>query len=50
MSIDRIVTKINTIINATNLDAEEQKFTALVYAVVTDLDLDGLSRVTANRW
>lgn len=50
MSIERIVSKINIIINATNFDAEEQKFTALVYAVVTDLDLDGLSRVTCNKW
>lgn len=50
MTVDRIVNKINTIINAKNSDIEEQKFTGLLYAFVTDLDLDGLSRVTINKW
>lgn len=50
MSIERIVAKINTIMNSKNLSADELKFTVLVFAVVTELDLDGLSRVVVNRW
>lgn len=50
MSVRHVLDKAKTITESVNLNPEDQKFTALIFAMVTQFDLDGLSRVVTTRW
>ncbi|KAF2904877.1 hypothetical protein ILUMI_01294 [Ignelater luminosus] len=49
MNVQQVLDKIDNIIKSPNTNREEQQFTALLYGVVTHLDLDGFSRVVSTR-
>ncbi|KAB0797464.1 hypothetical protein PPYR_08457 [Photinus pyralis] len=49
MNIQQVLDKGNNIRSANNISFEEQQFTALLYAVVTQLDLDGLNRLLVTK-
>lgn len=50
MNVQQVLDKIENIVKSPNTNLEDQQFTALLYAVVTQLDLDGLSRLVSTRW
>lgn len=50
MHIQLVLEKIKTIKGLPTASLEEQQFTVLLYAVITQLDLDGLSRTTTIKW
>ncbi|KAK4879874.1 hypothetical protein RN001_008020 [Aquatica leii] len=49
MNIHQVLDRVDSIKSLGNVSFEEKQFTALLYAVVTHLDLDGLNRLVATK-
>ncbi|KAF5300331.1 hypothetical protein FQA39_LY11188 [Lamprigera yunnana] len=49
MNIQQVHEKISNVNSSNNCSYEEKQFTAVLYAVITQLDLDGLSRITITK-
>lgn len=50
MIIREIQLKLNQISNTKSVRVEENQFAVILYAYVTKLDIDGLSRIFSTRW
>lgn len=51
MSIRQVVEKMETLSNpAAEISVTDRHFTALLYVLVTQLDLDGLSKIVTVKW